>query len=89
MSPRIVNAPVCTTAPLAVWDGYVDSWTPTYPNGAVSGRICTVTATDRFKVLARRQNTGSTVATTRPSVVRSSMLRMSVPVLETAAATSA
>lgn len=59
---RVLAQADALSSPLAVWDGYVDSWTPTYPNSAVSGRICTVTATDRFKQLARHTNSGTTVA---------------------------
>lgn len=44
-----------------IWDGYVDSWEITTPNGGVSPRICTVNCTDRFKALSKRTNSGSTV----------------------------
>lgn len=58
---RIVAQADSLSSPLAVWDGYVDSWTRTWPEGT-DFSVTTVEATDRFKVLARRTNTGSTVA---------------------------
>jgi hypothetical protein len=58
---RISAQATSGSAMTPVWDGYVDSWTVTTPNGGPSPRICTVECTDRFKVLARRTNTGTTV----------------------------
>lgn len=40
--------------------GYVDAWVPSWPGGHEFS-IVTVTTSDRFKLLARRSNTGTTV----------------------------
>ena len=58
---RIVAQADSLSTPLAVWDGYVDSWSRSWPQGA-DFSLTTVEATDRLKVLSRRFNTGTTVA---------------------------
>ena len=55
---RIIAQATALTLPVAVWDGYVDSWTPSWPEGA-DHSIATVTATDRFKWLKKRGYTES------------------------------
>lgn len=44
-----------------LFTGYVDSWRHTWPGGGAFS-VATVSATDRFKLYARRTNTGTTVA---------------------------
>jgi hypothetical protein len=43
-----------------LWSGYADKWTRTWPGGGAHS-VTVLEATDRFKLLAKRTNTGTTV----------------------------
>ena len=50
---RVLAQATSSSALLPIWDGFVDSWTRTWPGGS-NFSMTTVEATDRFKVLSRR-----------------------------------
>lgn len=57
---RLSVQQTAASALLPVWTGYADSWQRTWPGGAISS-ITVLECTDRFKLLTKRTNTGSTV----------------------------
>lgn len=57
---RVSAQQTSTSTRQYLWTGYADAWKPRLMGDGRSLATCTLTATDRFKLLNRRTNTGST-----------------------------
>lgn len=58
--------------------GYVDSWTPSYPDGTDDSPRVAVSATDRFRVWSRRQLLDTHAETVQATAANMSLWRMDI-----------